>query len=136
MAAQPTSGLSGQLFSRPLSSTLVQVALGSHTSAVPARVVFLCPPRGYRKNPLKERELFAEEYCRAHWKAKAWKGFSTERDNISIDLMHMSIDRLEVGRNWEYARLSAISVRCCLIFWITLTTALESSQVRDPSSSR
>jgi hypothetical protein len=66
---------------------------------------FLCPPRGYRKNPLKERELFAEDYCRAHWKAKAWKGFSTERDNISVDLMHMSIDRLEVGRNWEYARM-------------------------------
>src|SRR5271163_1387625 len=73
-----------------------------HTRAV---MYFLCPPRGYRQNPLKARELFAEDFCPPGWKAKPWKGFSTDRDNISTDLMHLSIDRLEVGRNWEYARL-------------------------------
>lgn len=66
---------------------------------------FLCPPKGYRQNPLKARELFAEDFCKADWKAKPWKGFGTERDAISIDLMHLSIDRLEVGRSWEYTRL-------------------------------
>jgi hypothetical protein len=28
-----------------------------------SRMYFLCPPRGYRHNPLKKRELFAEDFC-------------------------------------------------------------------------
>lgn len=66
---------------------------------------FLCPPKGYKQSKLKERELFAVDFCRSGWAAKPWSGFGAERDAISADLMHLSIDRLEVGRNWEYTRL-------------------------------
>jgi hypothetical protein len=66
---------------------------------------FLVPPKGYRQNPLKAREVFAEDFCVSGWRAKPWKGFGADRDNISKDLMHLSVDRPEVGRNWEYTRL-------------------------------
>jgi hypothetical protein len=66
---------------------------------------FLCPPTGYKRSKLKERELFAVDFCRVGWSVKRWKDFNKERDAISADLMHLSIDRLEVGRNWEYTRL-------------------------------
>ncbi len=62
---------------------------------------FLCPPKGYKQSKLKERELFAVDFCLSGWVAKPWSGFGAERDAISKDLMHLSIDRLEVGRKWN-----------------------------------
>jgi len=70
-----------------------------------ALMYFLCPPRGYKRNKLKERELFAVDYCPPGWVARPWAGFSAERDRISANLAHLSIDRPPVGAMWEYTRL-------------------------------
>jgi hypothetical protein len=87
------------------SKTQYMATLESFLMHARSLMYFVSPPRGYKQNKLKERELFAVDFCQPGWNAKRWKGFNQERDAISADLMHLSIDRLEVGRNWEYARL-------------------------------
>jgi len=96
--------------------TLYMAVLESFLMHIRSLMYFLCPPKRHRQNPLKARELFAEDFCQPGWKAKPWKGFGTERDAISIDLMHLSIDRLEVGRNWEYTRLLSELKKMLLVF--------------------
>jgi hypothetical protein len=66
---------------------------------------FLCPPKGYKQSKLKERELFAVDFCPPGWTARRWKGFNEERDRISANLAHLSIDRPPLGEMWEYTRL-------------------------------
>ena len=80
--------------------TLRMTVLESFLVHARGLMYFLCPPRGYRKTKIKDRELFALDFCKPGWRATPWKGFSTERDNISADIMHLSLNRLEVGRNW------------------------------------
>ncbi len=90
---------------------------------------FLCPPRGYKQSKLKERELFAVDFCRPGWNVKRWKEFNKERDAISADLMHLSIDRLEVGRNWEYTRLLS-ELKTMLLAFLDNADEAMSAQVK------
>jgi hypothetical protein len=85
--------------------TLYMAVLESFLLHARSLMTFLCPAQSTRDSELGQREYFAEDYCPKPWRAKGWKGLGQERENISKDLMHLSIDRLEVGRNWPYARL-------------------------------
>jgi hypothetical protein len=61
--------------------------------------------RATNKKTIKQRELFAVDFCPPGWTAKRWSGFNAERDKISANLERLSIDRPPVGEMWEYTRL-------------------------------
>jgi len=52
--------------------TLYMAVLESFLMHIRSLMYFLCPPKRHRQNPLKARELFAEDFCQPGWKAKPW----------------------------------------------------------------
>lgn len=59
---------------------------------------FLCTARSDVK-PFQARDIFAFDFCTT-WTARPWSG--DEWKAISEQIVHLSYNRPEVGRNWEH----------------------------------